>query len=56
MAQEVNSTVMIYLATVVYVATPSTDLTTMLVRRIAELTGEVTGRVKSVIVSAGASN
>lgn len=56
MPQDNNSQLQVYLTTVVYIGTASTDLTTNIVRRLKELTGEMTARLKSMIVSAGGSN
>ena len=56
MPQENNSKMQVYFATVLYIGTSSTDLTTNIVRRLAALTGEMTARLKSIIVSAGSSN
>lgn len=47
---------MTYLKGTVYVLTPSNDLTTLWVRRLRELTGDMTARFKAIIVSAGTSN
>ncbi len=54
--QGVNEYLWIYLHDTVYVATPSNDLTTLIVRRLAALTGDMTARFKAMIVSAGTSN
>lgn len=45
-----------YLSTVVYVGSASTDLTTNIVRRLLQLSGEMTARLKAMIVSSGTSN
>lgn len=56
MPQGVNEKVQIYAVGTLYVGTSSTDLTTNLIRRLKELTGDMTARLKSIIVSAGTSN
>lgn len=54
MPQGNNEKVQTYcLTTLSYV---STDLTTNLIRRINALTGDVTARIKAIIVAAGTSN
>lgn len=45
-----------YLTQTVYVGTASTDTTTNIIRRLKALTGEMTARLKAMIVSAGGSN
>jgi hypothetical protein len=45
-----------YLTGTVYVGTASTDVTTNIIRRLKELTGDMTARLKSIFVSAGTSN
>jgi hypothetical protein len=56
MPQECNAKMQIYFDQVLYVGTDSADLTTNLVRRLKELTGEMTARFKAIIVAAGSSN
>lgn len=56
MAQGIDGKVQVYLATVVYVGTASTDLTTNWIRRMNALTGDLTARLKAIIVSAGTKN
>lgn len=56
MPQGNNEMVQTLLVTVTYVGTASTDVTTNIVRRLKELTGEMTARLKSIIVAAGTSN
>lgn len=56
MPQGNNEKLQVYLVGTVYVATPSTDLTTMIVRRLGELTGDMTARFKAMILSAGSKN
>lgn len=56
MPQENNGLLQTYLTNVVYVASASADLTTNIVRRLRELTGDMTARLKAMIVSAGGSN
>jgi hypothetical protein len=53
---DLNGKVMFYLNGTVYLATPSTDLTTMLTRRIKELGPNATANFKSIIASAGWAN
>lgn len=56
MPKDNNSLLQIYLVGTVYVGDASTDLTTNIMRRLRELTGEMTARFKAMIVSAGSSN
>ena len=56
MPQAINEKLQVYFKGVLYVGTASSDMTTNLVRRIAALTGDVTARVKAIIVSAGTKN
>lgn len=57
MPQDCSDKLMVHLKGTVYVATPSQDLTTMVTRRIRELTqNEETKRLKAMIVSAGTTN
>lgn len=56
MPQENNSKLQTYLVGTVFVGTASTDLTTNIVRRLLQLTGEMTARLKAMIVSSGTSN
>jgi hypothetical protein len=56
MAQENNSLLQTYLVGTVYLGSASTDLTTNMIRRLLELTGEMTARLKAMVVSAGGSN
>lgn len=51
-----NEKAQTYLTNTVYAGTASTDLTTNLIRRLKELTGDMTARVKSIISSSGTSN
>lgn len=51
-----NGNLQVYFATVLYVGTSSTDLTTNLIRRLAALTGDMTARLKAIIVTAGDKN
>lgn len=51
-----NSLVQVYLVGTVYAGTASTDLTTNLTRRLAALSGDMTARLQSIIVSAGSKN
>lgn len=53
MPQGINEKTEAYLVGTVYVGTASTDLTTNLVRRLKELTGQMEARWKSIIASAG---
>lgn len=48
-----NELLQVYLKETVYVAGPSADLTTNVARRLLELTGEMTARLKAMTVSAG---
>lgn len=45
-----------YLTNTVFPASASSDLTTNLIRRLKALTGDMTARLKAIIVSAGTSN
>lgn len=56
MAQGNNEKSQVYFATVLYVGTSSTDVTTSFVRRMAALTGDMTARLKSILLSAGSPN
>lgn len=56
MPEENNSKLQTYLTNTVYVGTASTDVTTNIIRRLKQLTGEMTARFKAMIVSAGTSN
>jgi hypothetical protein len=56
MAQGVNEKVQVYLIGTVFVGTNSTDLTTNWIRQMKALTGNMTARMKAIIVSAGTSN
>lgn len=52
-ASENNGKLQNHLVGTVFAGTASTDLTTNVVRRIAALTGEVTARLKAMLVAAG---
>lgn len=56
MAQHENDKIQKYLTGTVYVGTASSDLTTNLIRRLKELSGDMTARLKAIIVSSGTSN
>lgn len=56
MAQGNNEKMQIYFVGTLYVGTASKDVTTSIVRRLAALTGDMTARLKSIIVSAGSKN
>jgi hypothetical protein len=51
-----NEKVQTYLTVTVYPGTASTDVTFNIIRRLKELTGDMTARLKAIIVSAGTSN
>jgi hypothetical protein len=51
-----NGTLQVYLTGTVYVGTASTDLTTNIMRRLKELSGDMTARLKAMIVSGGDKN
>lgn len=53
MPQEHNAKLETYLTNTVYAGSASTDLTTNIARRLKELTGDMTARLKSLIASAG---
>jgi hypothetical protein len=53
---DLNTQIDVYLDGTVYAATPSTDLTTLLSRRLNELSGDATARFKAIISSSGTSN
>jgi hypothetical protein len=52
----INEHLQIYFKTVLYPAGTSNDLTTSLMRRVSALTGDVTARIKAIIVSSGTKN
>lgn len=56
MPQGNNEKLQVYFATVLYVGTASTDVTTSIMRRLAALTGDMTARLKAMIVTAGSKN
>jgi len=56
MAQGNNEKLQIYATDTLYVGTASTDLTTNIIRRLNALTGDMTARLKAMIVSAGSKN
>lgn len=56
MPQGNNGKLQVYFATVLYVGTSSLDLTTNIMRRLAALTGDMTARLKAMIVTAGDKN
>lgn len=57
MATDNNTLLQKYALEVLYVGTGSTDLTTNVIRRLAALApGEMTARLKAMIVSAGGKN
>lgn len=51
---DVNTEMFVYLHDVVYAATPSTDLTTLLTRRLGALSGDMTARFLSIMASSAA--
>lgn len=55
MAKDDNAKVQEYLNETVY-ADASKDLTTNIIRRLKQLTGDMTARFKAIISSAGTSN
>lgn len=56
MPQEVNAKVQTLLVGTTYAGTASGDLTTNTIRRLKELTGEMTARFKAIVAAAGTSN
>lgn len=56
MPQENNGFLQTYLTNTVFIATASLDLTTNVIRRLGQLTGDMTARLKAMIVSSGTSN
>lgn len=56
MPQEVNAVVQTFLKVTVYLGVSSDDATTTLIRRLNELSGDMTARWKAVIAAAGTSN
>ncbi len=54
--RSINTHLQKYFKEVLYVGTASNDMTTNLVRRMAALTGDVTARMKAIIVSSGTKN
>lgn len=56
MPQGDDEKIQTYLTNTVYPGTASTDLTTNLIRRLKQLTGDMTARLKAIVVSSGTSN
>lgn len=56
MPQGNNEKVQVLLVGTTYLGQASTDLTTNICRRLRELTGDMTARLKAIIVAAGSSN
>lgn len=56
MAQHNDEKVQGLLVNTTFVGTSSTDLTTNIVRRLAQLTGDMAARLLSIIVTAGGKN
>lgn len=56
MPKDDTAELQVYLTQTVYAGTASTDTTTNIIRRLKELTGDYTARLKSMMASAGSPN